>query len=271
MRPGRGLLGKEYSRKLAIEYVTFDHGRNALKTRRRASQPMTATPVISYDIREVPNYSFLEGGRYIGMPPATLRYWVLGHPSSHREGSVAFEPLIRAPAGANGRISFNNLVEAHVLRALRTVHGVTMTAVRNAVTYAEKALEIDRLMLSDELRASGRDVFLDRIGELINLSRSGQLALRQLLADSLKRVERDAHALPIRLYPFLPPGRPKDERAIVIDPQVSFGRPTVAGSGISTVALVDRIDAGETVEDLAKDYGLQVAQIGDAVLYERAA
>ena len=231
-------------------------------------EPMNTTP--EHNIRDAPAYSFPEGARYLGIPPATLRYWVLGR--SYRQGQVSIvsEPLIRAPAGFDGSLSFNNLVEAHVLRALRTHHEVRMVAVRSALTYAEGGLGISRLLLSDELRASGRNIFLDRIGQLINLSRSGQLALRRLLADSLRRVDRDDHALPIRLYPFLP-GRPSEERVIVIDPQISFGRPTVTGSGISTGALVDRIDAGEAVEALADDYGLAVGQIEQAVLYERAA
>ena len=61
------------------------------------------------------------------------------------------------------------------------------------------------------------------------------------------------------------------ETCLVIDPRISFGRPTIAGSGISTQALISRIDAGETVDALAENYGLEAAQTHDAVLYERAA
>ena len=45
----------------------------------------------------------------------------------------------------------------------------------------------------------------------------------------------------------------------------------MAGSGISTAALVDRFDAGEDLRTLARDYRLDIAQIEDAVLYEWAA
>lgn len=48
-------------------------------------------------------------------------------------------------------------------------------------------------------------------------------------------------------------------------------RPTIAVSGVSTEALVNRIDAGESMEDLAGDYGLKVAQTEHAIVYERAA
>lgn len=142
-----------------------------------------------------------------------------------------------------------------------------MTAVRDALTYAEEALGIERLLLRDELRTSGQDLFLEHLGSLITLSRSSQMAMRKLLAAYLERVERGDHALPSRLYPFRA-GWSTADKSIVIDPSISFGRPTVAGSGVSTGALVHRIDAGETVEALAWDYGLEIAQIEDAILYE---
>ena len=216
----------------------------------------------SRDIRDQPAYTFPEAARYLGIPRATLRYWVLE--------SAGSKPLITAPAGASGRLSFNNLVEAHVLRALRTVHRVKMGAVRDALAFAEQSLGIDRLLLRDELRTSGQEVLLERLDQLISLTKSGQLAIQRILAAYLKRVERDDNALPFRLYP-LPPGVSHGTRTIVIDPRISFGRPTIAGSGISTEALISRIDAGESVDVLADDYGLQPAQIHDAVLYERAA
>lgn len=228
--------------------------------------PLAASP----DIRDAPAYTFLAAPRYLGMPQATLRYWVLGRRSRSEGRSVVYEPLIRAPAGSRSHLSFNNLVEAHVLRALRTKDDIRMSVLRKAITYAEDALGIERLLLSDELRTSGQDLFLDRLRDLISLSKSGQFAMRKVLSAYLKRVERDDNALPFRLYP-LRPAWSEHNRTIVIDPRVSFGRPTVAGSGISTAALVDRVDAGEDIQTLADDYRLEVAQIEDAVLYEKAA
>ncbi len=221
-------------------------------------------------IGDHPAYTFPEAGRYLGIPPSTLRYWVVGQPVARGNKAATYEALIRAPAGAENRMSFNNLVEAHVLRALRTLHRIKMAAVRDALAFAEESLGIDRLLLRDELATSGQDILLERLGQLITLSRSGQLALRRILARYLNRVERDENALPFRLYP-LPAGWSVHSRTIVIDPRVSFGRPTVAGSGISTEALISRIDAGETVGALAADYGIDASQIHDAVLYERAA
>ena len=221
------------------------------------------------DIRELPAYGVADAARYLHMPVATLRSWVLGRTYPRGGGVAAFEPLIRLPARRR-QLSFNNLIEAHVLRALRTKHGVRIDAVRQALSYAEGALDIERLLLSRDLLTGGGDLFLERFGELVNLSKSGQLVLRRLLDAHLRRVERDEGDLPIRLYPFLAGDLP-DSRSIIIDPRVSFGRPTVAGSGISTEAVVGRIDAGESIEEITEDYDMSAEQVESALMYEKAA
>ena len=222
-----------------------------------------------HDRRDTGAYPLAEAARYLRLAPATLRSWVVGRPYPKREGKGFFSPLIH-PSDAEKRIlSFNNLVEAHVLRALRTEHGVPIKEVRAALDFAERELKIDRLLLRPELRANAGELFLDHYTELVSLSRSGQLAMRRLLEAYLERVDFDAR-LPIRLYPFVTGERTTD-RTIAIDPAIAFGRPIVRRSGISTAAIVARIDAGEQIADIATDYGLDECEIDEALLYESAA
>lgn len=168
-------------------------------------------------------------------------------------------------------LSFSNLIEAHVLRALRAEHGVPVKKLRRALAFAEKSLDIDRLLLRPELRAHAGKVFLDRYGELIDLTASGQLAMRRILDAHLKRIEWDSSRFPIRLYPFLSAVAPSEERPIVIDPRIAFGRPVVASKSIATSTIAERVDAGETVKDIAADYDLAPSEVEQAVVYERAA
>ena len=92
--------------------------------------------------------------------------------------------------------------------------------------------------------------------------------MRKVFEEHLKRIEWDKLQLPIRLYPFV---ASTSDRPIAIDPEVAFGRPIVARTGISTQAIADRIDGGETVEEVAQDYGIDATEVEQAVLYERAA
>lgn len=225
---------------------------------------------IKHDRRDQPAYGPAEAARYLKLPPATLRAWTFGRPYPTVRGEGHFPPLIRPASSRPPLLSFSNLVEAHVLRALRTEHGVSVKAVREAARFAERKLQIDRLLLSPELCTKAGEIFLDRYGELINLSASGQLAMRHVLDAHLKRVVWEDR-LPIRLHPFVLGEAVDAAMPIAIDPRIAFGRPVVASRGVSTAAIVDRIDAGERVAEVAADYQLSQEDVERAVLYERAA
>jgi uncharacterized protein (DUF433 family) len=224
----------------------------------------------AYD-RDSAAYTLAEAARYARLPAATLRSWVLGRQYPTAGGSGNFPPLIKPASKQPVWLSFSNLIEAHVLRSLRTEHGVPVKELRKALAYAEKTLRIDRLLLRPELRTDAGKVFLDRYGELIELTASGQLAMRRLLAEHLKRVEWDSSRFPVRLYPFLSASAPSDERPIAIDPRIAFGRPVVLRKGIATSTIAERVDAGESVDDIAADYDLGPSEIEQAIVYERAA
>ena len=150
------------------------------------------------DPRELPAYTIADASRYIHVPQATLRSWFLGR--TYRKAGAEFGPLL-APAGAAApHLSFLNLVEAHVLRALRTQHDVAVSAVRAALRTAEEQLGMERLLLNDQLLTSAGDIFIERYGELINLSRSGQFAMKRLLEAYLRRVEWDDKHIPLLLW-----------------------------------------------------------------------
>jgi uncharacterized protein (DUF433 family) len=221
--------------------------------------------------RDLAAYTLAEAARYVRLPAATLRSWVLGRQYPTADGRSDFPPLMRPASRQPPWLSFSNLIEAHVLRSLRTEHGVPVKALRSALAYAEKTLGVDRLLLRPELRTDAGKVFLDRYGELIELTASGQLAMRRLFADHLKRVEWDSSRFPVRLYPFLSASAPSEACPIVIDPRIAFGRPVVLSKGISTSTIAERVDAGESVDDIAADYDLGQTEIEQAIVYERAA
>lgn len=138
------------------------------------------------------------------------------------------------------------------------------------MSFAERQLGIADLLQHEELRTSGKELFLSRYGKLINLSASGQLAMRTVFDAHLRRIEWGPLRSAVRLYPFVAEGA-GDAKPILIDPKISFGRPVVGKAFVSTRSIVDRIDAGEAVADIAQDYRLSLEAIQEAVLYERAA
>lgn len=214
---------------------------------------------------EIPIYSVPEAARYLRLVPNTLRYWVMG-----RQGVAV--PVIRAQPGAGyARLSFNNLIEAYVLSALRKYHEVSLPKIREAIDYAETEMGVSRLLISPELKAAAGELFLDRYTNLVNLTRRGQLAIKRILQSYLERVEYE-DTLPKRLFPPLHPIQSPSDKggptAILIDPKVGFGKPITCHRHIRTSILAERYDAGESVQELAEDYGLRETEVEEAISYE---
>jgi uncharacterized protein (DUF433 family) len=228
--------------------------------------------VIRNDIRSKPAYTVAEAARYLKVAPATLRSWFVGRNYPKGGGTVRSQPLIKPARTSPPMLSFWNLIEAHVLRSLRTDHGVSMDALRRAIRYAQKQFGNEHLLLSPELRTDAGAVLLERYGQLIELSASGQIAMRHLFNEHLARVDWDEWKFPVRLFPF--PGSgvvPVKDRPVAIAADVAFGRPVLVRGGITTAVIAKRIDAGETMAELAEDYDLTPDDIEAAVLYEYAA
>ncbi|PYV07368.1 MAG: hypothetical protein DMG07_29075, partial [Acidobacteria bacterium] len=153
------------------------------------------------DLRQLPAYPVAEGARFLGIPASTLRSWVAGRKYPTRSGVRIFRPII-ALAGTNpALLSFVNLVEAHVLDAIRQEHEIPLPKVRAALNYVARQFPSPHPLATQEFETDGLNLFVERYGQLINVSQAGQLALRRLLEARLRRIERDTSGFPSRLYP----------------------------------------------------------------------
>ena len=178
------------------------------------------------------------------MVTQTLRTWFLGQKD--------MEPLF-SPAGTRPlTLSFWNIVESSVLASIRKVHGISFQRTRRALTFVEEKLGLERPLITQDFVTDGVALFVEHYGSLISASDEGQLVIRDLIESSLTRIERDEAGLASRLYAWT--HDPTEPRVVCIDPRVSFGRPTLAGTGITVEVLRDRFNAGDTISGLAQDY-----------------
>ena len=216
------------------------------------------------NIRELPAYSIAEAAHYLSVPPATVRYWATGQ--------GPYSALIEIPQLHPALLSFLNLVELHVLAAIRRKHAVPMPKVRLAIDYLRDNTrnrdDKRHPLISKKLQTDGLDLFIERYGQLVNISRDGQLAMREVIQAALFRIERDSHGIPIKLYPFTRSSIDSAPAMVVIDPALSAGRPVIAGTGLATEVIAERYKAGESVIDLAKDYERTNAEIEEAIRSE---
>ena len=102
----------------------------------------------------------------------------------------------------------------------------------------------------------------------MSVSQGGQLAVRKLLQAHLRRVEWDTKGMPLRLYPFTRIRDVEQPKNIVIDPFISFGRAVITGTGVSTDIVAEPFKAGESSDELAKDYECDREKIEEAIRCE---
>jgi uncharacterized protein (DUF433 family) len=244
-----------------------------MKTRRARD------PYGGADPRQVPAYDAFAAAHYLRIPKNTIRGWAFGRAYPTRTGGLKMAaPLIEVADAKDHFLSFANLIELHVLGALRREHQVEMVKIRRAIEYLQKELNTPRPLLDVEMETDGTDIFVDRIvGGLINVSRSGQFAMKEMFHAHLKRIERDAAGIPIRLFPFTRPKAKKDgthvesPRFVAIDPAVAFGRPVITGSRVPTVEVFERFRMGEQPDELAADFARSLEEILEAIRCEAEA
>jgi len=211
------------------------------------------------DIRELPSYGVSEAAHYLNVAPPTLRYWAGQDEYPGLVTPAAIKPLV---------FSFLNLVELHVLATIRRTHAVSMPKVRDAIKYLEQYYGKNHPLISQELQTDGLDLFIEEYGRLVNISQSGQHAMREVLEAALQRIERDRAGIPIKLYPFTRSSIENAPAVVVINPSLSAGRPVISGTGVATEVIAERYKAGDSIETLARDYERTAEEIEEAIRCE---
>lgn len=209
---------------------------------------------------EEPAYGISEAAVYLKVPYSTLRYWL---------GLSKLPPIIQ-PAGANPvRLSFMNLLESHALAAMRNLYNLKLPKVRSALRKLSEQAPQPHPLVTQVFLTDRKDLFIERMDKLVNVSaKTPQLNL-DFYRMYLERVETNPKGL-FRFFPFVVEPRPSEPKTIEINPMIGFGKPVIAGTGISTAIIASRFNARESIAALAEEYGRTSQEIEEAIRWERA-
>lgn len=204
------------------------------------------------DPAEIPTYTLTDVSRYLRIARSTLAGWA--GKKTYRvkgpDGTHAMQPLFFLDAKTN-LLTFNNFVEAYVLTSFTREVGIRLPRVRDALEYAGGA----RPLLHNIWKTDGRELFIDTMDNLVNVSLRGQLMIREAVENSLKRIEFDPSRRPLRFSPWR--DTIDEPRSVDVDPRRAFGRPTVVGSSLKVDTVLDLLRAGESPKRIARNYDLK--------------
>lgn len=208
-----------------------------------------------------PLYHVKDAARLLQMPASTLRYWV--------EGDHERPPVLREQATGDATLAWGEFVEAGLLRQYR-IREVSLQHLRVVIAILRDEFGVPyplahfkpfvgpnrRLVLAAQQEAG-----LPTEDAIVWQIEDGQLVLRDQVALYLDRVDFDEDdGAALRIYPV---GK---RTPILIDPKRSSGSPTIRG--VRTDALVELVEAGEPIEQVAEDFDLDPKELRAALAYE---
>ena len=232
----------------------------------------------SEDVRfSVPLYTQAEAAGYLDMAPSTFRNWARDYRNTFPDRpQVVGSPLITylgSPHSPHPSIPFIGLAEGMFLSALRRA-AVPLQKIRPALELVRERIGVEHALASRRLYVAGADLLYeigDDLGgddrretrKLIVL-KDGQYVFREVIDRFLTRIEYDepgdgpgdGYARRIDL-----PGYEVAELSVL--PGVNFGRPFFTATGTPLYVVADDLRAGESMEDVADDYGLPVDQVAE--------
>lgn len=225
---------------------------------------------------DVPLYHLREAARFIGIAPSTLQKWVRGrdYPAG---GSTRFSgPIIEAADHDFGKLSFANLLEAHILEVTRK-NEIALPAVRYAVETIRADDPSERHpLLTGRFFHHGKKLFVESFREKIAASRPhvGQRPLPEIIDQIvekigrdldfyLDRIDRDKDENPFQLFPV----RRNENKVVMVNFEIAGGQPVLAGTGIQIEFLRDLQRSGMTIPDIAGQYKLKSQEVEEAIQY----
>lgn len=159
------------------------------------------------------------------------------------------------------RRSFSDLVEFLVVRQLRH-RGFSYRLIRDIAVATQHLLKIERPLVSVQFKLSGRDIFVQVGDQLVEVGRRrGQAAWLEVLAPFLETLDYSEG----QAVAWWPMGK---DRHVKVAPDIGFGFPVVAGTGVRTEIVRERFSAGDAIEVIADDFGLDISAVEDALRFE---
>jgi len=219
------------------------------------------TPV-SDAAHTTPIYSMSEAAQIVRTPSSSFARWAHGHRFRQRSaGEWGWsEPILTGVRdGRSLTVPFNALAEAYIVESFRRA-GLPMARIRPAVDVLRHEIGLENALLSERLRTDGAEILIENGDRDLVVVRNHQGVFRDVVDQYLQSiVYREGFVDFLRLPAF-------EQIEVVADPRRNSGQPTIARIGVRVEDVVSRVRAGETMADVAEDFGLADVELRSLLL-----
>lgn len=208
-------------------------------------------------------YTLQQASRISGAKSSEVSRWLFGYNAGK---SKRIAPLWQTQIKdvEEKVIGFRDLMELRIVKAFAS-HGVPVQLIRVALTHAKEIFGTDYPFTSHRFLTDGRSIFyeaLDHGGEELT-----DLVRRQLVFESIIRphlyegIEFSSHGQAVRWFP-------QKGKSIMLDPEISFGRPVLTAYGVPTEVIAQAVKVEQNAKAVAAQFEIPVDKVRAAVKFE---
>lgn len=211
-----------------------------------------------------PLYTQTETTRLIGMPQSTFNTWASGYETAAGNRMTGF--ITTARPGRGYTVPFVGLAEAWIVRAF-TRAGVPVSRIRPALERLRTEIGFEHALASNRLKTDGAEILWDLRNRDASFDdnrlvvlRNGQASFGEIVREHLRHIDyRDGYVGQLTI--------PRADGAdLTVDPQINFGQPTLSQYGVRVDDVLNRIAAGESIDEVAADFSLPTKIVSNLAL-----
>jgi uncharacterized protein (DUF433 family)/DNA-binding transcriptional MerR regulator len=215
-------------------------------------------------------YTIPEAARLAGVQPVELRRWLQGYSSGKGEALRHHPPLWSSEisdADVEG-LSFHDLLEIRFVKAFRDL-GISLQTIRIAAINAREILESPYPFTCKSFQTDGKTIFAKAMREsgeldLLDLRRRQYVFTKVVQPSLYAGIEFGADKRAARWYPM------ERSKAVVLDPNLAFGKPVVTDTALRTDILYDAwLAENKDRQRVARLYEVPVKAVETAIRFEQ--
>ncbi len=211
----------------------------------------------------LPRYSYAEADYLAKVSRGTSRRWLAGYEYLRPSGERVKQPPVTPGVEAEEAVSFIDLVEVVAIGKLKE-RGFSLRQIRAIVRTCQGFFDVDRPLTTLRFKTGGREIFVNGGDHLTEVGRRrGMRAWTDVLEPFLHDLDYDAELeLANRWWPLgkvIP---------IVVDPDYGYGFPVIVKSGVRTEIILERFQAGDLEDQIAKDFNVERIEVERALQFE---
>ena len=214
------------------------------------------------DALELPLYSYSEADYLAGATRGTASRWLSGYRYKSISGDVTQRPPVtkRADIELKG-VSFVDLVEVVAIGRLKEI-GFSLLDIRRMVENCQAVFNVRHPLASLEFKVGGEEVFVSQGGTLVEILKGrGRRAWQEVLQPFIETLDYHGQ-LAKRWWPL---GK---SVPVLVDPEYGYGFPVIQGSGVRTEIILERLQAGDSREQIAEDFKVHPKEVDSALRFE---